>query len=88
MLAIARYIARDRPIAAQTCVDRLVDRAELASETPWAGRVVPEFGRKDIREVFLRSYRIMYRVEREFVLVLTVFEGHRQMGDIDPDAEK
>jgi len=30
----------------------------------------------------------MYRVEREFVLVLTVFEGHRLMGNVDPDAKR
>ncbi len=39
--------------------------------------MVPELGRDDVREVFLRSYRIVYRVGEDTVDVLTVFEGHR-----------
>ncbi len=40
-------------------------------------RVVPEFGREDIREVFLRSYRLVYLIGDDAIEVLTVFEGHR-----------
>jgi len=40
--------------------------------------VVPEFEGLDVREVFLRSYRIVYRVLEAEIHVLTVFEGHRQ----------
>ncbi|EPX63753.1 hypothetical protein D187_006162 [Cystobacter fuscus DSM 2262] len=38
---------------------------------------MPEIEREDIREVLLRSYRIVYRVGRGGIEVLTVFEGHR-----------
>lgn len=34
--------------------------------------VVPEKGRPDIREVFLRTYRIVYRVREDGIVVLTV----------------
>jgi hypothetical protein len=34
-------------------------------------------GREDIREVFLRSYRIVYRVRGRGIEVLTIFEGRR-----------
>ena len=40
-----------------------------------------------MREVFLRSYRIVYRVVDEGIVVLTVFEGHRPLGTLDPDAD-
>jgi len=53
---------------------------------PLAGRVVPEFDRPDVREVFLRTYRIVYRVDHVGIFVIAVFEGHRLMGNIDPDA--
>ena len=74
--AIALYIARDAPDVALVWVDRLIDRAERAARSPRAGRIVPEWGDPDIREVFLKSYRIIYRVEHARILVLTVFEGH------------
>ena len=43
---------------------------------PLAGRVVPERARQDVREVFVRTYRIVYRVRESGILVLTIFEGH------------
>jgi len=45
--------------------------------SPLAGRRVPEIRREDVREVFLRSYRIVYRVMSERIDIVTVFEGHR-----------
>jgi len=40
--------------------------------------MVPELQREDIREVFLRTYRIVSRVREQVIDVLTVFEGHRR----------
>jgi toxin ParE1/3/4 len=44
-------------------VARLVTRGNAVDSFPLAGRAVPELGRSDIRETFLRTYRIIYRVE-------------------------
>jgi toxin ParE1/3/4 len=78
---IGDYIARDNPIAAQRWVLKLVSAAEKMASAPRAGRRVPEFGRDDLRETFLRSYRIVYRVLEQGIEILTVFEGHQQMPD-------
>jgi addiction module RelE/StbE family toxin len=83
LLGIGEYIAEDNPSAARAWLERLRHQAELAAEVPLAGRRVPEIGRDDIRETFLRSYRIVYRVEVDGITVLTVFEGHRLMGEVD-----
>jgi len=40
--------------------------------------MVPALQREDIREVFLRTYRIVYRVREQAIDVLTVFAGHRR----------
>ena len=77
LLDIGRYIARDNPRAARAWVERLRQRARKAAETPWAGRVVPERAEKEVREVIVRNYRIVYRVFQDAIHVLTVFEGHR-----------
>ena len=47
------YIAHDSVRAALSYDRRLRDRAEGASLIPNAGRMVPEIGRRDVREVFL-----------------------------------
>jgi toxin ParE1/3/4 len=77
LLEIGGYIARDNPQRARRWVGRLRLRARKAAEMPNAGRIVPEFQREDVREVFLQSYRIVYQVREDAVVVLTVFEGHR-----------
>ena len=75
--AIFDYIAEDNPPAALRWVRRLQTKAEAAVSAPLAGRLVPEVDRSDVREVVLRSYRIVYRVMEDHLFVLTVFEGHR-----------
>ena len=77
LIAIAEFIGRDNRQAALSWLSRLRKQAQLAAEHPFAGRVVPECGRKDIREVFLRSYRIVHLVGADEIDVLTVFEGRR-----------
>ena len=76
---IALYSARDNPLAAEAWVQKLIVATEKAAVLPRAGRVVPEIEDPDIREVFLKTYRIVYRVEPARLLVLTVFEGHRKL---------
>ena len=85
LIAIGEYIAADKPSAARSWVERLRHQAELAAVTSLAGRRVPEIERDDVRETFLRSFRIVYRVDAGGITVLTVFEGHRLLreGDID-----
>ena len=80
---IRSFIAQDNLPAAQRWVARLRRRAVLAAEQPTAGRVVPEFGRDDVREVFVRSYRIVYRILANEIHVLTVFEGGRLLHPSD-----
>jgi toxin ParE1/3/4 len=84
--AIRDYIARDNPSAAARWVMRLCQTAEKVGTAPLAGRRVPEFARDDVRELLLRSYRIVYHLSERQVEILTVFEGHRLYpAGVEPD---
>ncbi len=93
LLDIGRFIAKDNPNAARAWVERLRERAGKAAESPFAGRVVPERAEQEVREVFLRNYRIVYQIKKNAIHVLTVFEGHRlfpgkalsDLGESGPD---
>jgi toxin ParE1/3/4 len=85
LIAIGEYIAADNPKAARSWVEKLRQRAKKASATPRAGRIVPEIARADVREVFVRTYRIVYRIIDDGIVVLTIFEGHRLLGGVNPD---
>jgi addiction module RelE/StbE family toxin len=77
--AIEDYIAKDDPRAAAAWIERLIERAEKAISAPRAGRMVPEWQDPAIREVLLRTYRIIYRIEEDCLRVLTVLEGHKRL---------
>jgi addiction module RelE/StbE family toxin len=75
------YIAADDPIAAARWTDKLLAAAERAARFPAAGHVVREKGRDDLRQAFVKAYRIVYRVRAQQIDILTVFEGHRLFPD-------
>jgi addiction module RelE/StbE family toxin len=79
LVDIGRHIARDKKSAARRWVERLRRSARAAARQPLAGRIVPEVGREDVREVLVGNYRIVYEVQKTEIRVLTVFEGHRQL---------
>jgi len=76
---ICLFIARDSPRYARIFAQRAFEATERLEEFPLSGRMVPEVGRKDIREVILGNYRIIYRVRDEEVEILTVHHGARML---------
>lgn len=75
--AIKAYIARDSARYAVFVAEEIVDAVDRLSAFPLSGRVVPELGRKTVREVIYGNYRIVYRVTESSIEVLTVFHGSR-----------
>ncbi|MEE9429729.1 MAG: type II toxin-antitoxin system RelE/ParE family toxin [Melioribacteraceae bacterium] len=69
---IFEYISKDNSSAAQKMIEKIFKKVETLSEYPNRGRKVPETKRKEIREIFLGEYRIIYRVEKNKVIVLTI----------------
>ena len=49
---------------------------------PKSGRVVPELGCTDTRELVVGNYRLVYRVLEASIDVVTVFERHRTIPDL------
>lgn len=75
--AIASYIERDSPWYAKAVASKIVETAETIPDFPEQGRAVPEIDDASIRERFVHSYRIIYRVEPERILVAAVIHGRR-----------
>jgi len=44
---------------------------------------VPELDSEDVREPFVYSYRVIYRVEQRHVLVVAILRGKRLLGDVE-----
>ena len=87
--SIATYIERDSEHYARAVVSRIVSVAESIPDHPMMGREVPEKGDPDVRERFVYSYRVIYHIEPERILVVAVIHGSRQfsaLGDRLEDA--
>lgn len=70
---IAAYIAQDRPDAALKWLDGLFASTDRLEKFPRSGRIVPEVGSPEYREIiFRRAHRIIYRIERSSVSILTI----------------
>ncbi len=74
---IQDHIADDSPRAAERWALVLWEAANAAAQRPSVGRMVPEVGRPDVREVLRGAYRIVYLVRGDRIFVLTVLEGHK-----------
>ena len=79
--AIAAYITQDSEAYATSVIRKIIQKTRLLAEFPDIGRIVPEFGDESIREIFAYSYRIIYKVSPEEIVVTAVIHG-RQILDI------
>lgn len=77
--SIEDYIAKDSLERAVKFIDQIIELAETLLDNPQMGRVVPEIANPVIRELILKKYRIVYRINENCIEILTVFEGHRLM---------
>ena len=60
---IVRTISLDSPQRAPTFGQLLVSSVKRLADFPELGRIVPEFGDPLLREIVVRSYRVIYRVD-------------------------
>ncbi len=74
---IAEYIAADSPTYAGNVVKKIVSQTKMLAQFPGAGRKVPEFDDDDVRELIVYSYRVIYRVLPNQVLIAAVIHGRR-----------
>ena len=77
--AIYDYIAKESPFYAQKTVEGLISRVEFLTSFPEAGRQVPEYMRKEIREVIEGNYRIFYKLGKEDVFIIRVHHAARNI---------
>lgn len=85
MEEIVGYIAIESAVNARRLLARLRQRAAALETLPARGRVVPELALLGIvtwRELIVKPYRIVYRIEGRAVQVIAVFDGRRDLDDV------
>ena len=76
----AEYIAQNNEGAAYEWLIGIFKDVERLKDFPEQGRMVPEIGRTDVREIFYMSHRIIYRIGSRRIRIITIRHG-RQLLD-------
>ncbi len=73
------YADRQVPEAGKRLVGEVIAQAERLAEFPESGRIVPEFGLANLREIVYPPFRIIYRVDVARLCVIRVWRSERQL---------
>jgi plasmid stabilization system protein ParE len=82
---LVSYVAAESEVNATQVLRRIETRAAALESSPACGRVVPElahFGMRTWRELVVKRYRLVYRIEGDTVTVLAIFDGRRDLEDV------
>ena len=75
----AEFIGRDSRFYAAALVRETRAAARSLTTLAERGRLVPEIEAPDIREIFIRSYRLIYQVTADHVFILACVHGARDL---------
>ena len=62
LATVVSYIAKDNPRRAESFGNELIDQTDILENFAKTGRIVPELGEKNLRELVYKPYRIIYRI--------------------------
>jgi toxin ParE1/3/4 len=82
---IIDYISNDSIDNALNVLYKIEEKAETLNSFPDRGRIVPELKFHNIesyRELIFNPWRIIYRIDKNNVYVLSVLDGRRNIEDI------
>jgi len=74
---ICDFIAKDSPQYAKIFAQKVYTTVEQLTIFPKSGRIVPEIGDVSVREIIFGNYRIVYRVRKAEVEIVTVHHSSR-----------
>lgn len=77
--SIAGYIAKDSSFYAAAFVREIKEASITLGTFSERGRVVPEVNQPNIRELLVRDYRLIYKIEESRVAVLALIHGARDL---------
>jgi toxin ParE1/3/4 len=82
---IHAFIAKDSRVYAKRMIDRIKKAVDRLKRFPGSGTQVHEWDRPDLREIMVGNYRVIYRLDEQSAVILTVIHAASQLSD-DPAA--
>jgi toxin ParE1/3/4 len=75
----AEYIGGDSPTYAAVLVAGADKAAQSLRNFPERGKIVPEYKNQQIRQLYVGSYRLIYRVDSDKVQIIAFVHGARDL---------
>ena len=76
---VRSWYADQVPEVGERLVQEIVDAVLRLADFPESGRMVPEFGLAQLREIIHAPFRIVYQLDNERVRVVRVWRSERLM---------
>ena len=74
---IHEYISNDSKVYADRFIGKIINRIDQLENFPKSGRVVPEFNSEVIRELIEGSYRIIYKINSDYISIVRIHHSSR-----------
>lgn len=74
---IAEYISLDSIESANIFVKRLIQSTDGLEDFPYSGRIIKELDDDYSREIIISSYRIMYKIDDDIVIISSIVHSDR-----------
>ena len=79
LIQIYNYIYEDSVYYAVKTVDEIVRKIDNLKFSPYMGRKVPEYDIYNIRELIYKSYRIIYEVQKNKIIIHGIWHSARNL---------
>ncbi len=81
--SIGEYIAVDSEKAAEKFIQELITKANSLLKHSQKGRPVPEDIPGDYRQILHKSYRIIYRIANQDIIIATIYHQKKLLFKIE-----
>jgi len=71
------YVDQQIPTVGEKLLRKIISQVERLADFPESGRIVPEFGIANLREIIYSPFRIVYRFDENRVRVVRVWRSER-----------
>lgn len=71
------YTNQQVPAVGEKLLKEIITKIERLADFPESGRIVPEFGIANLREIVFPPFRIVYRLDESRVRVVRVWRSER-----------
>ena len=73
----AWYVEQQSPETGQRLIAEIVAKTSQLDSFPKSGRIVPELGLANVRELIYPPFRIVYRLDKDFIWIVRIWRSER-----------